>query len=93
MPAQNDSAGMQLFEDLLQPALEEAQQAYLMLVVTGNGVREWQWYSRDPEETMKLFYAPGACSLAPHIAFREAGLPVELVQVDLRNKKTGSGDD
>jgi glutathione S-transferase len=42
---------------------------------------------------MKLFYAPGACSLAPHIALREAGLPVELVQVDLRNKKTGSGDD
>jgi glutathione S-transferase len=41
---------------------------------------------------MKLFYMPGACSLAPHIAFREAGLPVELVQID-RSKKTGSGDD
>jgi glutathione S-transferase len=41
---------------------------------------------------MKLFYMPGACSLAPHIAFREAGLPVELVQVD-RSKKTSTGED
>lgn len=31
----------------------------------------------------KLFYAPGACSLAAHIAFVEAGAPVELVRLDL----------
>jgi len=41
---------------------------------------------------MKLFYMPGACSLAPHIALREAGLPVDLVQVD-RSKKTSAGED
>jgi len=41
---------------------------------------------------MKLYYMPGACSLAPHIALREAGLPVELDQVD-RSKKTASGAD
>ncbi len=41
---------------------------------------------------MKLFYMPGACSLAPHIALREAGLPFDLVQID-RSKKTSSGDD
>jgi len=42
---------------------------------------------------MKLYYSPGACSLAPHIAFREAGLPVELVKVNLANKTTEAGDD
>ncbi len=41
---------------------------------------------------MKLFYMPGACSLAPHIALREAGLPFDLEVVD-RSKKTGSGAD
>ena len=42
---------------------------------------------------MKLYYSPGACSLAPHIAAREAGLALELEKVDLRNKKTASGED
>lgn len=42
---------------------------------------------------MKLYYAPGACSLAPHIVAREAGLEVELVKVDLPNKKTADGGD
>jgi len=42
---------------------------------------------------MKLFYSPGACSLSPHIVLREAGLPHELVRVDLRAKKTADGGD
>ncbi len=42
---------------------------------------------------MKLYYAPGACSLSPHIALCEAGIPVQLVKVDLRGRKTESGDD
>lgn len=42
---------------------------------------------------MKLYYAPGACSLASDIALREAGLPVELVRVDLRAKRTAAGED
>jgi glutathione S-transferase len=42
---------------------------------------------------MKLYYMPGACSLAPHIAFREAGLPFELEKVDGATKKTAGGDD
>ena len=42
---------------------------------------------------MKLYYSPGACSLSPHIALLEAGLPYELVKVDLRTKKLENGDD
>ncbi|HEX4508714.1 MAG TPA: glutathione transferase GstA [Burkholderiaceae bacterium] len=42
---------------------------------------------------MKLYYAPHACSLSPHIALREAGLPFELERVDLRAKRTASGED
>jgi glutathione S-transferase len=42
---------------------------------------------------MKLFLTPGACSLSPHIALREAGLPFEFEKVDLRTKKTESGGD
>ena len=37
---------------------------------------------------MKLYYAPGACSLSPHIVLREAGVKFDLEQVDLREKKT-----
>jgi glutathione S-transferase len=42
---------------------------------------------------MKLYYSPGACSLAPHIALNEAGYAHDLVKVDIPNKKTASGDD
>lgn len=42
---------------------------------------------------MKLYYTPGACSLAPHIVLREANLRFELAKVDLGTKKTESGED
>ena len=42
---------------------------------------------------MKLYYSPGACSLSPHIALLEAGLPYDLVKVDVRAKKLENGDD
>lgn len=42
---------------------------------------------------MKLYYSPGACSLAPHIAARELGLDIDLVKVDLAEKKTADGRD
>ncbi len=42
---------------------------------------------------MKLYYAPGACSMAPHIVAREAGYKLDLVKVDIPNKKTETGAD
>jgi glutathione S-transferase len=42
---------------------------------------------------MKLYYSPGACSMAPHIVALEAGHDLDYVKVDIPNKKTESGDD
>lgn len=42
---------------------------------------------------MKLYYSPGACSLAAHIALREADRRFELERVDLRTHRTASGHD
>lgn len=42
---------------------------------------------------MKLYYAPHACSLAPHIVLRESGRAFELVRVNNKTKKTANGDD
>lgn len=42
---------------------------------------------------MKLYLAPGACSLADHIAMREAGLDFATVKVDLATKRTEGGED
>ena len=42
---------------------------------------------------MKLYYTPGACSLAPHIVARESGQKIDLVKVDLGTKKTEKGED
>lgn len=42
---------------------------------------------------MKLFYMPGACSLAPHIVANEAGVDLDLVRVDGKSKKTEQDQD
>jgi len=42
---------------------------------------------------MKLYYSPGACSMAPHIVLREAGYKFDAEKVDIPNKKTAGGDD
>ncbi len=42
---------------------------------------------------MKLYMSPGACSLCPHIALREAGAEFELVRVNLQEKKLPDGAD
>jgi len=42
---------------------------------------------------MKLYYSPAACSLSPHIVAREAGVPIELVKVDLKAHTLEDGTD
>jgi glutathione S-transferase len=42
---------------------------------------------------MKLYYAPGACSLSPHIVAREAGLPIQLQKVNTKDKSMEGGGD
>ena len=42
---------------------------------------------------MKLYYSPGACSLSPHIALREAGIDAELVKVDTQTHTLADGSD
>jgi len=42
---------------------------------------------------MRLYYSPGACSLASHIVAKEAGLDVALDKIDMKEKRTSSGRD
>ena len=42
---------------------------------------------------MKLYYAPGACSLSPHIVARELGLPITLQKVNTKDKTMEGGGD
>ncbi|TQF12095.1 glutathione transferase GstA [Myxococcus llanfairpwllgwyngyllgogerychwyrndrobwllllantysiliogogogochensis] len=42
---------------------------------------------------MKLYFAPGACSLSPHIVAHEAGLELQLEKVDTQTKVLQSGGD
>ena len=42
---------------------------------------------------MKLYYAPGACSLSPHIVARELGIKVDLQKVNTKDKSMEGGGD
>ena len=48
---------------------------------------------RAMSNAYKLYFTPGACSISPNIALREANLPFELVKIDLRNKTAANGED
>jgi hypothetical protein len=52
LPAPEEMALMDQFEDALASALETSQTAYLMVVLTGNGERDWLWYTCGETEAM-----------------------------------------
>jgi hypothetical protein len=54
MPDPADAQRMSELEDLLEEGLEGVCQAFLTVIVTGNGVREWQWYARDTDVIIDL---------------------------------------
>jgi hypothetical protein len=49
LPAEEEENLMEEFENLMDEALVEKDIARLMTVFTGDGVREWQFYTRDDE--------------------------------------------
>jgi Family of unknown function (DUF695) len=53
-PSREDTLRMEELEDLLDGALEAKRQAFMTAAVTCNGLREWQWYSKDSDEFTKL---------------------------------------
>lgn len=42
---------------------------------------------------MKLYYAPGVCSLSPHIVLKESGLPFKTIKTDIKAKTIEGGGD
>ena len=42
---------------------------------------------------MKLYYSAGACSLSPHIALEESGLPYEAISAPTKTKLLPDGSD
>jgi len=54
MPPDDVADRMGQLEDLLEEAFVGACQAFLSVIATGNGVREWQWYARDPDDVMTM---------------------------------------
>ena len=39
----------------------------------------------------KLYFSPGACSLSPHIALTESGIPFTIDKIDMKTRTTSTG--
>lgn len=56
LPDDDTLKSMELMEDLLMATLsQEHDQCHLLVVTTSNGIRQWLWKSRDPENAVSLF--------------------------------------
>lgn len=63
------------------------------LIGTFSGGRHAKAINPSGGRIMKLYYSPGACSLASRIIIHEAGIDASFEQVDLKSKTTENGDD
>lgn len=54
LPAPADDARMQALEDLLVEYLEETGRAFMTLAATGNGVRQWHFYTGEADQIMAM---------------------------------------
>lgn len=54
MPSPAEKEQMNVLEDSISNVVEPRKQAFLTVVVTGNGVCEWQFYAKDQQEFMML---------------------------------------
>jgi len=54
MPTREESARTYEFEDILSKAVQDQQVGLLTVVVTGNGIVEWQYYAKDHAQFMTL---------------------------------------
>src|SRR4051794_13069675 len=52
LPSAVEMQLMDKFEEALDSALESSNTAYLMVVLTGGGERDWLWYTSSEEEAM-----------------------------------------
>jgi hypothetical protein len=68
LPSQSITARMETLEDMLTTEFESPKDAFLMVVVTGNGRREWQWYSRKPDIFLQRVKALAQDSRFPIVA-------------------------
>lgn len=59
----------------------------------GGGGRPCEGAENQGQDQMKLYYSPGACSLASHITLAECGVDYTIERADIRAKKTESGAD
>src|SRR5262245_6941051 len=52
LPSEAEMGRMDKFEDALAATLETSKTAYLMVILTGNGERDWLWYTTGEEAAM-----------------------------------------
>lgn len=57
LPPEDILEAMDHFENLMDDAIVEKGAAHLMTVFTGDGIREWQFYTDDEEIFMRKFNA------------------------------------